>query len=107
MANNWLLKTPHTWIIEHVEIKLVLTWKLLYSCFVSDTIVKQEERNYQSYFVLDLVSYDNDLSGDTCLLCNSGMKVMEVTKNFWIGLKSHSTKFSTYMAQLLGSRICC
>lgn len=72
-SETLLLKKPHTLVIEHGEIKLVLSWKLhpywLHFVILQDAIdpATGEEKSSDLTYAT-LVSYNNDSHEMICLL---------------------------------------
>lgn len=68
-----LLKTPHTLVAEHREIKLELTWELP-PCWLAFTVLWGATVNPECS--------NTNLPSKTCPLDNSDVKVMGVTNQF-------------------------
>lgn len=63
-STNLLMNAPHTSVIEHGEMKLILAWKphpygQLSQCWKVLCTVTEEKCNHKSYLPVNPVSYNN------------------------------------------------
>lgn len=90
-GKNLSLQTSQTGVIEHGQIKLVLTWKphpfqvafrVLENAL---SMLPEQKSNYQSYPAMTPASHNNNWQDN---ICSGGTTIMGVTNHFLIGFKT-------------------
>lgn len=68
---------------------------MLHLYLLNFTVLKwsvNAKKGEQSYSLVNLVSYNNHPSAQTCHWCNSGRNAVRVINHFWIGYNACSTR---------------